>query len=70
MRRRKSNAAHELGAVSTSSYDDDRKELYRATGQVQELPISHPPTELQAVELHELQGSEPGKSLDKPKAGT
>ena len=57
-RRRKTNRddAHELETVPALFHDDDRKELYRHHA-TQELPTRHPPAELSAVELAELQGS-------------
>ncbi|KAF2450757.1 hypothetical protein P171DRAFT_427073 [Karstenula rhodostoma CBS 690.94] len=59
IRRKKGTQAYELAAPS--SYKDDRKELYQATGQVQELPTRHPPVELHATEIAELQGSDTGR---------
>lgn len=72
MRRKKGNQAHELGAMAPSSYDgdDDGKELYQATGQVQELSTRHPPVELHATELFELQGSDNTRPKDEEKAVT
>ncbi|KAF9731132.1 hypothetical protein PMIN01_11091 [Paraphaeosphaeria minitans] len=71
MRRKKGNQAYELGAVTSSSYNDnDRKELYQATSQAQELPTRHPPVELHATALAELQGSDTGRPKDERKAVT
>jgi hypothetical protein len=70
MRQKKRDVAYELGAVAPLSYDDDRKELYQATAQAQELPTRHPPVELHAVELAELQGSDIGRTKHEGKAMT
>ncbi|KAK7186962.1 hypothetical protein DPSP01_009342 [Paraphaeosphaeria sporulosa] len=70
MRRKNANQAYELGAVAPPSYDDDRKELYQATAQAQELPTRHPPVELHAIELAELEDSNTGRPNNEGKAMT
>lgn len=60
---------HELGAVPATDHDDDQKELYRHEDR-QELATRHPPAELSAIEVAELQDNDIGRPREEVKPAT